>query len=264
MQQYLDLAHHILAHGMRRENRTGIATMGVFGYQYRVDLTKGFPLLTTKRVFWKGVVHELLWFLRGDTNIDYLHKHNVHIWDEWADEHGNLGPIYGAQWRSWSHGSKEAIDQLGQVVNELRRDPTSRRLVVSSWNVGALSSMRLPPCHVLFQFYVDRGTLSCQLYQRSADMFLGVPFNVASYALLTTLIAHSVGLQPKEFIHTLGDVHIYENHIPQVRLQLERPLRSLPRLVFHTEPKAFDAYTEDDFSLVGYDPHPSIRGEVAV
>lgn len=264
MKQYLALAQHILDHGTLRENRTGIDTVGVFGYQMRFDLAEGFPILTTKRLHWKSIAYELLWFLRGDTNIKYLNEHGVRIWNEWADAQGNLGPVYGQQWRAWGAADGRTIDQLGDVVHEIAQHPESRRLVVSAWNVGQLDDMALPPCHLLFQFYVAQGRLSCQLYQRSADVFLGVPFNIASYALLIHLVAHSCGLLPGEFIHTLGDAHIYVNHLEGIRTQLQREPLPLPTLRIDCPPKPFDEYEFDDFHLEGYQAHPHIAGEVAV
>ncbi|PIE84130.1 MAG: thymidylate synthase [Bacteroidia bacterium] len=264
MRQYLELARHIVQRGARRSNRTGVDTIGVFGYQMRFDLGAGFPLLTTKKLHWKSIAHELLWFLRGDTNVGYLQEQGVRIWNEWADERGELGPIYGAQWRSWSRGDGEHIDQIARLVEELRRNPDSRRHIVSAWNVGDLERMALPPCHILFQFYVADGRLSCQLYQRSADVFLGVPFNIASYALLTHIVAHCTGLVPGDFVHTLGDAHIYVNHLDGIALQLEREPRALPRLEIHGPAKGIDDYLFSDFTIDGYTPHPHIPGRVAV
>lgn len=264
MRQYHDLLRHVLAHGVRKSDRTGTGTLSVFGYQMRFDLAEGFPLLTTKKVHLKSVIHELLWFLRGDTNLAYLHEHGVTIWDEWADENGDLGPIYGYQWRSWPAADGRHIDQIAQLIDTLRRDPDSRRMLVSAWNVGELEKMRLPPCHVLFQFYVAQGRLSCQLYQRSADIFLGVPFNIASYALLTLMIAQVVDLKPGEFIHTLGDAHIYLNHLEQVNLQLSRAPRPLPTMRLNPEVRDLFAFRYEDFTLEGYDPHPAIKAPVAV
>ena len=264
MHQYHDLLRHILAHGTQKHDRTGTGTLSCFGYQMRFDWGAGFPLLTTKKVHLKSVLVELLWFLRGDTNIAYLKEHGVRIWDEWADADGNLGPVYGAQWRSWRKADGSTIDQITDVIERIRRDPDSRRLVVSAWNVGELAEMKLPPCHALFQFWVADGRLSCQLYQRSADLFLGVPFNIASYAALTLMVAQVCDLQPGEFIHTLGDAHIYSNHVEQVRTQLARAPRSLPRL--HLEPSVrsiFD-FRYEHFRLEGYDPHPAIQASVAV
>jgi thymidylate synthase len=264
MEQYLDLLATVLEQGHARDDRTGVGTLGLFGYQYRVDLADGFPLLTTKRVHMRSVLHELLWFLRGDTNVAYLHEHGVSIWDEWADADGDLGPIYGRQWRSWPAADGTTIDQLARVVDAIRIDPMSRRLVVNAWNVAELDAMALAPCHCLFQFHVSDGRLSCQLYQRSADVFLGVPFNLASYALLTMLIANVVGLEPGEFVHTFGDVHLYHNHVEQARLQLARTPRTLPHMVIGRRlPSVFDACA-DDVELVGYDPAPAIRAPVAV
>ncbi len=264
MHQYLDLARHIVQHGTQRENRTGIDTIGVFGYQMRFDLSEGFPLLTTKKLHWKSIAHELLWFLKGETNVRYLQENGVRIWNEWADEKGELGPIYGAQWRSWSRGNGEHIDQIAQLVEELKHNPDSRRHIVSAWNVGDLERMALPPCHILFQFYVAKGQLSCQLYQRSADVFLGVPFNIASYALLTHIIAHSTGLQVGDFVHTLGDAHIYVNHLEAMHLQLEREPRPLPKLSISGPARGIDEYQFTDFAIEGYKPHTHIAGKVAV
>lgn len=264
MQVYLDLAKYILDNGHRREDRTGVGTLGIFGHQMRFNLRQGFPLLTTKKLHWKSIAYELLWFLRGDTNISFLKDHGVSIWDEWADAQGNLGPIYGAQWRSWPNGKGGAIDQLDTVLKEIAQHPESRRLVVSAWNVAQLPDMALAPCHALFQFYVDDGHLSCQLYQRSADVFLGVPFNIASYALLTHLVAHSLGLKVGDFVHTLGDAHIYLNHIDAIKLQLTRTPRPLPRLMITSERKSLFDYSYDDFHIEGYNPHPHIPGRVAV
>ncbi|MBX5476594.1 MAG: thymidylate synthase [Clostridia bacterium] len=263
MKQYLDLCRHILDHGVETRDRTGVGTLSIFGYQMRFDLAEGFPLLTTKKIFVKGVIHELLWFIRGDTNIKYLNEHGVHIWDAWADEHGDLGPIYGKQWRRWE-AADGPIDQLRNVVEEIRRDPHSRRLIVTAWNPAEVRKMALPPCHTLFQFYVRNGKLSCQLYQRSGDVFLGVPFNIASYALLTMMVAQVTGHEPGEFIHTLGDAHIYLNHVEQVKLQLTREPRPLPRMRLNPDVRDLFDFRYEDFELVGYDPHPPIRGEVAV
>lgn len=264
MQQYLQLLRHVLDHGVRKEDRTGTGTISVFGYQMRFDLEAGFPLVTTKKVHLKSIIHELLWFLRGDTNIAYLREHGVTIWDEWADANGDLGPIYGYQWRSWPTADGRHIDQIAQVVAQIRSNPDSRRIIVSAWNVGELDKMRLPPCHVLFQFYVAEGRLSCQLYQRSADLFLGVPFNIASYALLTMMIAQVTGLKPGEFVHTLGDAHIYLNHLEQVRLQLGREPRPLPVMRINPAVRDLFAFRYEDFTLEGYDPHPAIKASVAV
>ena len=264
MQQYLQLLRHVLEHGVRKEDRTGTGTLSVFGYQMRFDLAEGFPLVTTKKVHLKSIIYELLWFLRGDTNIAYLRDNGVTIWDEWADANGDLGPIYGYQWRSWPTADGRHIDQIAQVVAQIRSNPDSRRLVVSAWNVGEIEKMKLPPCHVLFQFYVAEGRLSCQLYQRSADLFLGVPFNIASYALLTMMIAQVTGLKPGEFIHTLGDAHIYLNHLDQVRLQLTREPRPLPTMHLNPDVRDLFAFRYEDFRLEGYDPHPAIKAPVAV
>lgn len=264
MRPYLDLLRHVVNEGRERPDRTGVGTLGVFGYQYRVDLADGFPLLTTKRIHVPSMVHELLWFLRGDTNVRYLHENGVTIWDEWADPEGDLGPIYGRQWRSWPAPDGHTIDQLGSVIEEIRSTPASRRLVVSAWNVAEIGRMALPPCHCLFQFYVDDGRLSCQLYQRSADVFLGVPFNLASYALLTTLVATVTGLRPGELIHTFGDAHLYKNHLAQAELQLGREPRPLPRV--HVNPQITDlsSVTADDIVIEGYAPHGAIRAPIAV
>lgn len=254
----------MLEHGRPKPDRTGTGTLSVFGYQMRIDLSRGFPLLTTKKVHFKSVVYELLWFLRGETNIRYLKEHGVSIWDEWADEQGELGPIYGKQWRSWTAPEGRTIDQLSQVIREIRETPYSRRMVVSAWNVADLPKMALAPCHVLFQFYVQDGKLSCQLYQRSADVFLGVPFNIASYALLTHMIAQVCDLEPGEFIHTFGDVHLYSNHLDQARLQLGREPRPLPTLRLNPSVRSLFDFTYDDIVLENYDPHPAIRAPVAV
>ncbi len=255
---------HVLDHGTAKSDRTGTGTLSVFGYQLRFPLAAGFPLVTTKRLHLRSIIHELLWFLKGDTNIRYLQEHNVHIWDEWADEKGNLGPIYGAQWRSWPAPDGHVIDQIQEVVAAIKRDPDSRRLVVSSWNVASLPDMRLAPCHALFQFYVADGKLSCQLYQRSADIFLGVPFNIASYALLTHMVAQSTGLAVGEFVHTLGDAHLYRNHLDQAREQLNRAPRSLPRLVLNPSISDLFGFRYEDITIEGYDPHPAIKAPVAV
>ena len=264
MRQYLDLMRHVLDHGVDKADRTGTGTLSVFGYQMRFDLTAGFPLLTTKKLPLKSIAYELLWFLRGDTNVSYLKEHGVSIWDEWADEQGNLGPVYGAQWRSWTGPGGQPIDQIASIVERLRRDPESRRLIVSSWNVGELDQMALPPCHAFMQFYVARGRLSCQLYQRSADIFLGVPFNIASYALLTLMLAQVSDLAPGEFVHTLGDAHLYKNHLDQARLQLTREPRPLPRLQLNPAVKDIFGFQYEDLTLAGYDPHPHIKAPVAV
>lgn len=264
MHQYHALLRHVLANGVRKHDRTGTGTLSVFGYQMRFDLQAGFPLVTTKKVHLKSIIHELLWFLRGDTNIAYLKANGVSIWDEWADANGDLGPIYGYQWRSWPTADGRHIDQISEVVEQIKRNPDSRRLVVSAWNVGELDKMRLPPCHTLFQFYVAEGRLSCQLYQRSADIFLGVPFNIASYALLTMMIAQVTDLLPGEFVHTLGDAHIYLNHLDQVRLQLTREPRPLPTMRLNPAVRDLFAFRYEDFTLEGYDPYPAIPAPVAV
>jgi thymidylate synthase len=249
---------------VEKGDRTGTGTLAVFGYQMRFDLAKGFPLLTTKKLHLRSIVHELLWFLAGDTNVAYLHANGVTIWDEWADGQGDLGPIYGRQWRAWPDGQGGTIDQLGGVVEQIRRDPDSRRHLVSAWNVAELPAMRLSPCHALFQFWVGDGRLSCQLYQRSADVFLGVPFNIASYALLTLMVAQVCGLAPGELVHTLGDAHLYVNHLEQARLQLTRPPRPLPRMTVNPEVSSLFAFRYEDFALAGYDPHPAIKAPIAV
>ena len=264
MRQYLDLMRRILDEGVRKDDRTGTGTLSVFGHQMRFDLGAGFPLLTTKKLHVRSIFHELLWFLRGDTNIRWLNERKVTIWDEWADENGDLGPVYGAQWRSWPAGDGSTVDQIARVIEEIRTNPDSRRLIVSAWNVADLPKMALPPCHLLFQFHVADGRLSCQLYQRSADVFLGVPFNIASYALLTHMIAHVTGLKPGEFVHTLGDAHLYLNHLDQAREQLRRDPRPLPRLRLAREVTDIDDFVFEDFVITGYDPHPHIRAEVAV
>ena len=264
MQTYLDLLQHVLDHGTRKSDRTGTGTLSVFGYQMRFDLAQGFPLLTTKKVHLKSIIHELLWFLQGDTNIRYLNENGVSIWDEWADENGDLGPIYGYQWRSWPARDGRHIDQIREVVETLKTNPDSRRIIVSAWNVGELAYMKLPPCHAFFQFYVADGKLSCQLYQRSADIFLGVPFNIASYALLTMMVAQATGLKPGDFVHTLGDAHIYLNHLEQVNLQLSRETRHLPTMRLNPEVTDILCFNYDDFKLEGYDPHPGIKAPVAV
>ena len=297
MKQYLDLLQHVLDHGTERLDRTGTGTVGVFGYQMRFDLSQGFPVLTTKKLHLRSIIYELLWFLRGDTNIKYLKEHGVSIWDEWADENGDLGPVYGSQWRSWPDGRGGTIDQIAGVVDEIKRNPYSRRLMVTAWNPAEIQDMALPPCNCLFQFYVEpvapvvdklnvekligsdnvstqqhinvstqpaKGRLSCQLYQRSADIFLGVPFNIASYALLTMMVAQVCGLQPGDFVHTLGDAHIYRNHLDQVHLQLTREPRKLPTMRINPAVKDIFGFQYEDFTLEGYDPHPHIKGEVSV
>ena len=270
MRQYLDLLRHVLAHGVEKGDRTGTGTLSTFGWQMRFDLADGFPLLTTKKVHTKSIVHELLWFLRGETNVQSLQRHGVTIWDEWADERGELGPIYGRQWRAWRTADGNSVDQLAAVVDGLRRDPDSRRHIVSAWNVGELPSMALLPCHVLFQFWVGRAgadgrrRLSLQLYQRSADVFLGVPFNIASYALLTLMVAQVTDLKPGEFVHTFGDAHLYLNHLEQARLQLARPPRRLPTMRLNPAVNDLFGFRYEDFVLEGYQPHPHIKGKVAV
>lgn len=264
MRQYLDLLRHTLEHGRSKLDRTGTGTISTFGYQMRFDLQAGFPLLTTKKVHVKSVIYELLWFLRGDTNVRYLNEHGVRIWDEWADSHGDLGPIYGHQWRSWPASDGRQVDQIAEVVRQIRENPDSRRLIVSAWNVGDLPRMAIPPCHTLFQFYVGADRLSCQLYQRSADAFLGVPFNIASYALLTMMVAQATGLGPGEFVHTLGDVHLYRNHLDQAQLQLTRAPRPLPTMRLNPAVRSLFDFDYDDFRLEGYAPHPHIAAKVAV
>lgn len=264
MKQYLELLNRILNEGTRKSDRTGTGTLSVFGHQMRFYMAEGFPLLTTKKLHLKSIIYELLWFLRGDTNVKYLHDHGVRIWDEWADENGELGPIYGHEWRSWPDYQGGTIDQIANVVDQIRRTPDSRRMIVSAWNVAEVDSMALPPCHTMFQFYVAEGRLSLQLYQRSADTFLGVPFNIASYALLLQMMAQVTGLQPGEFIHTTGDTHLYLNHLDQARLQLTRTPRKLPRMVINPDVKSIFDFTYEDFRLEGYDPWPHIKAEVSV
>ena len=264
MQQYLDLMRHVRDHGIRKEDRTGTGTLSVFGYQMRFDLAEGFPLVTTKKLHLRSIIHELLWFLRGDTNIRYLHDNNVTIWDEWADETGELGPIYGHQWRSWPAAGGGSIDQISEVIDQIRNNPDSRRIIVSAWNVGELDRMALPPCHAFFQFYVAEGRLSCQLYQRSADIFLGVPFNIASYALLLMMMAQVTGLEAGDFVHTFGDAHLYLNHLEQTDLQLSRIPHTLPTMHLNPDVEDLFAFTFDDFELQDYDPHPHIKAPVAV
>ena len=264
MKQYLDLLRHIYEDGVVKTDRTGVGTKSIFGYQCRYDLSEGFPLLTTKKVHLKSIIYELLWFLSGSTNIGYLKEHGVSIWDEWADENGDLGPVYGHQWRSWPTPDGGAIDQISNLIDTIKRNPNSRRMLVSAWNVAEVDSMALPPCHCLFQFYVAEGKLSCQLYQRSADTFLGVPFNIASYALLTMMIAQVCGLEPGEFIHTTGDTHLYLNHLEQAALQLSREPRPLPRMIINPEVKDIFSFKYEDFKLEGYDPWPAIKAPVAV
>lgn len=264
MEQYHALMNHILNHGIKKEDRTGTGTISVFGYQMRFDLSKGFPLVTTKKLHLRSIIHELLWFLKGDTNIAYLKENGVSIWDEWADENGDLGPVYGHQWRSWPTSDGGSIDQISQVIAQIKRNPDSRRMIVSAWNVAEVNNMALPPCHAFFQFYVAEGKLSCQLYQRSADVFLGVPFNIASYALLTMMVAQVCGLKPGDFVHTLGDAHLYSNHLVQAKIQLARELRPLPTMQINPEVKDIFAFKFEDFELKNYDPHPHIKAAVAV
>ena len=264
MKQYLELVRHVRDHGARKQDRTGVGTLSVFGHQMRFDLEAGFPAITTKRLHFRSIIYELLWFLRGETNIAYLHEHGVSIWDEWADEHGELGPVYGSQWRSWPTPGGEHIDQIARVVESLRANPDSRRHIVSAWNVAEIDRMALPPCHLLFQFYVAKGRLSCQLYQRSADLFLGVPFNIASYSLLTLMMAQVVGLDPGEFIHTLGDAHLYVNHLDQVETQLARDPYPLPTMTLNPEVKSIFDFDYEDFELNNYRYHPAIKAPIAV
>lgn len=264
MKQYHDLLEHILKNGVEKSDRTGTGTISTFGYQMRFDLSEGFPVLTTKKLHLRSIIHELLWFLKGESNIRYLKENGVSIWDEWADENGELGPVYGVQWRSWPSRDGGTIDQIQQLVEMIKKNPDSRRLIVSAWNVADVNKMALPPCHCLFQFYVANGKLSCQLYQRSADTFLGVPFNIASYALLTMMVAQVCGLQPGEFVHTFGDVHLYKNHIEQTKLQLTRDFRPLPTMWINPEVKDLFAFTFEDFELRNYDPHPHIKAEVSI
>ncbi|MBD7962858.1 thymidylate synthase [Fictibacillus norfolkensis] len=264
MKQYLDFLQDILHNGTKKEDRTGTGTVSVFGRQMRFDLQEGFPLVTTKKLHLKSIIHELLWFLKGDTNIAYLKENGVRIWDEWADEDGNLGPVYGHQWRSWSAPNGETIDQISNVIEDIKKNPDSRRLIVSAWNPSDIPNMALPPCHLLFQFYVADGKLSCQLYQRSADSFLGVPFNIASYALLTMMVAQVTGLKPGEFVHTVGDAHIYTNHLEQVELQLTREPKPLPKMKINPNVTSIFDFTYEDFELVDYEAHPHIKGVVSV
>lgn len=264
MKQYLDLLDHVLATGTEKTDRTGTGTISVFGYQMRFNLEDGFPVMTTKKLHLRSIIHELLWFISGNTNIGYLHENGVKIWDEWADPEGNLGPVYGYQWRSWPAADGKKIDQLANVIRSIQKSPDSRRHIVSAWNVADVDKMALPPCHLLFQFYVANGRLSCQMYQRSADIFLGVPFNIASYSLLTMMVAQVCGLKPGEFIHTLGDAHIYLNHIEQVKLQLTRRPYKLPIMKINPEVKEISSFRYEDFSLEGYEAHPGIKGDIAV
>lgn len=264
MQTYLDLIQHVLNHGIDKSDRTGTGTRSVFGYQMRFDLANGFPLLTTKKLHLRSIIYELLWFLKGETNIRYLKENHVSIWDEWADEHGDLGRVYGAQWRSWCAPNGQSIDQISEVIQQIKHNPNSRRLIVSAWNPAEVEHMALPPCHVLFQFYVANNRLSCQLYQRSADIFLGVPFNIASYALLTMMMAQVCGLQVGELIHTLGDAHIYKNHFEQAQLQLTRQPKTLPEMIINHQVMNLFDFKFEDFELIGYDPHPHIKAEVSV
>ncbi len=264
MKQYHKLLEHILENGTFKGDRTGTGTLSTFGYQMRFDLSEGFPVLTTKKLHLRSIIHELLWFLKGDSNIQYLKDNNVSIWDEWADENGNLGPVYGVQWRSWPCPDGTTIDQISNLIEQIKKNPNSRRLLVSAWNVAVVDQMALPPCHTMFQFYVADGKLSCQLYQRSADTFLGVPFNIASYALLTMIVAQVCDLQPGEFIHTLGDAHLYSNHLDQAKLQLERECRPLPTMKINPNVKDIFGFKYEDFELLNYDPHPHIKAEVAV
>jgi thymidylate synthase len=264
MKQYIDLLSHVMEHGTEKKDRTGTGTISTFGYQMRFDLSEGFPVMTTKKLHLKSIIHELLWFLSGSTNIKYLQENGVKIWNEWADANGNLGPVYGYQWRSWPSPDGRHIDQISAVVRSLKENPDSRRHIVNAWNVGEIEKMALPPCHILFQFYVAGGRLSCQLYQRSADIFLGVPFNIASYALLTLMMAQVTGYKPGEFIHTLGDAHIYLNHMEQVRLQLTREPRPLPEMNINPEVTDILSFKYGDFTLTGYDPHPAIKGDISV
>lgn len=264
MKQYINLLNRVLSEGTLREDRTGTGTFGVFGHQMRFDLSEGFPLLTTKKLHLKSIIHELLWFIKGSTNVKYLQDNGVRIWNEWAREDGELGPIYGYQWRSWPDNKGGHIDQLAQVINDIKNNPNSRRHIVSAWNVGCIDEMQLPPCHILFQFYVADGRLSCMLYQRSADIFLGVPFNIASYALLTMMVAQVTGLKPGEFVHTLGDTHIYTNHLEQVKEQITRKPFPLPQMKINPEVTSIDDFKYEDFELVGYEAHPHIKGIVSV
>ncbi len=264
MKQYLDLLQRVVDEGVRKRDRTGTGTVSVFGHQMRFDLNEGFPVLTTKKLHLRSIIYELLWFLKGDTNVKYLQDHQVRIWNEWADEHGDLGPIYGYQWRKWESKDGRVIDQIAQVIDSIKKNPNSRRHIVSAWNVASIDDMALPPCHVMFQFYVANGRLSCQLYQRSADIFLGVPFNIASYALLTMMIAQVCDLELGDFVHTLGDAHIYNNHLEQVELQLTRTPKKLPKMKINPHVKSIDDFVFDDFELIDYESHPHIKGEISV
>lgn len=264
MKQYLDLCKHVLENGTKKEDRTGTGTISTFGYQMRFNLQEGFPLITTKKLHLKSIIHELLWFLNGDTNVKYLQENGVRIWNEWADEEGNLGPVYGHQWRSWTGADGNTVDQISSLIDQIKTNPDSRRLIVNAWNAGEIEKMALPPCHCMFQFYAADGKLSCQLYQRSADVFLGVPFNIASYALLTMMVAQVCDLEPGEFVHTFGDVHIYQNHIDQVNLQLSRDPRPLPKMIINPDVKDIFSFKFDDFQLEDYNPHPHIKGVVSV
>lgn len=264
MKQYLELCEHVLKNGQKKGDRTGTGTISTFGYQMRFDLAEGFPLLTTKKLHLKSIIYELLWFLNGDTNVRYLQENGVRIWNEWADENGELGPVYGHQWRSWTGADGTTVDQISELIDQIKNNPNSRRLIVNAWNVAEIDKMALAPCHCLFQFYVSEGKLSCQLYQRSADVFLGVPFNIASYALLTMMIAQVCDLEPGEFVHSFGDVHIYQNHIEQVKMQMGRELRTLPTMKINPNVKDIFSFSFDDFVLEGYDPHPHIKGAVSV
>ena len=264
MKQYLDLMQHVLDNGVEKSDRTGTGTKSVFGYQMRFDLSKGFPLVTTKKCHLRSIIHELLWFLQGDTNIEYLKQNGVSIWDEWADKDGNLGPVYGYQWRSWPSASGKHVDQITQLIEQIKNNPDSRRLIVSAWNVGEIENMALPPCHAFFQFYIANGKLSCQLYQRSADIFLGVPFNISSYALMTMMIAQVCDLELGDFVHTFGDAHLYSNHFEQAKLQLSRETRSLPTMKINPKIKNIFDFTFEDFELIDYNPHPHIKAPVAI
>lgn len=264
MKQYLDLCKHVFENGTKKEDRTGTGTISTFGYQMRFNLQEGFPLITTKKLHLKSIIHELLWFLNGDTNVKYLQENGVRIWNEWADEEGNLGPVYGHQWRSWTGADGNTVDQISSLIDQIKTNPDSRRLIVNAWNAGEIEKMALPPCHCMFQFYAADGKLSCQLYQRSADVFLGVPFNIASYALLTMMVAQVCDLEPGEFVHTFGDVHIYQNHIDQVNLQLSRDPRPLPKMIINPDVKDIFSFKFGDFQLEDYNPHPHIKGVVSV